>query len=61
VSSVRNCNPSVGLLPSPCPECGHKTLHQSEALEGERAIVVRACRYCRTQWIDGIPVPGRRS
>jgi hypothetical protein len=61
VSGVHTCNPTFGLLAHPCPECGHKTLHQSIALEGERPIVVRLCRYCRAQWIDGIPVTGRRS
>lgn len=61
VSGVHGDNPSFGLLASPCPECGHKTLHQSIALEGERAIVVRMCRYCRAQWIGGIPVTRGRS
>jgi hypothetical protein len=61
MSGVHNCKPSNGLLASPCPECGHKTLRQSVALEGERAIVVRVCRYCRAQQIDGTPVAGRRS
>jgi hypothetical protein len=61
MSGVHNCNPSFGLLASPCPESEHKTLRQSVALEGERAIGVRLCRSCRAQWIDGIPVIGGRS
>ena len=46
MSGVRGGSPSFGLLASPCPECGHKALHQAIGLQGERAIVVRASRYC---------------
>ena len=43
VRDLHNCNPSVGLLASPCPECGHKTLHQSIALEADAPhITLRA-------------------
>jgi hypothetical protein len=53
--SARNTSQGFGLLPDPCPECGHQTLHQSVVMEGERAIVIRKCsyRHCGAQWIDG--------
>jgi adenine-specific DNA-methyltransferase len=51
---------NLGRLPDPCPECGKKGLSQGTCFEGDVVHVVKSCRYCRAQWIDGARTLPRR-